>query len=32
MANFLIAKQASPQSPVSKTKSNVNENIENGYG
>ena len=33
MANFLIAKQTSPQSPIFKTtKSKVNENTENGYG
>ena len=33
MANFLISKQASPQSLIFKTtKSKVNENIENGYG
>lgn len=33
MENFLIAKQASPQSPIFKTtKSKVNENTENGYG
>ena len=33
MANFLIAKQASPQSPIFETtKSKVNENTENGYG
>ena len=33
MANFLIAKQTSPQSPIFKTtKSKVNENTVNGYG
>ena len=34
MANFLIAKQASPQSPIFKTTKSkvVNENTENGYG
>ena len=33
MENFLIAKQASPQSLIFKTtKSKVNENTENGYG